>query len=220
MTTLNILRKRMEKRMKALRTLLALVAVVAVLISSGCALVYADEYVNLAYRSTVAANDGKLNAGVLQIENPTATGVQKKGTSYIIGNVKNCYGMKVADSLTSSLVADWVAGALQTELRAAGYSPQLVETLSPGCPRGIKIKIDRVWAEQDMGLWTVGAVADVSFTMQIVKDGQLLKEVDVVGRGQRTRGGMGEAKQKTESLEVALRECMKVAVAEIGKSTI
>lgn len=185
------------------------------LISSGCALI--DQKVPLTYNQGVAAGDaGKY--GAIQIEKPTSPDLEKKANGLVIvGNVKNTYGMKTADTVTGDSVSDWVAKALTIELTNAGFTPEVVDDIGAS-GQGIKTRVLRVWVDQDPGFWTVGAIGEVQMRVALYRDGNKIKEFDVESKGQGSRAMMGDDATKRDSLRVALEACMKKAIPIIKET--
>ena len=180
------------------------------LLSSGCAFV--DQKVPLIYNQGVA-NVNAGNYGAIQVEKPTSPDLQEKNNGlFIIGNVKNTYGMKTADTVTGDSVSDWVTRALTMELEAAGFIPQIIDDIGTSTGKGIKTRVLKVWVEQDPGFWTVGAIAEVQLRIALYRDGNKIKEFDVESKGQGNRAMMGDNATKRESLRVALEACMKKVI--------
>jgi len=186
-----------------------LVAIVLVaFFSSGCAFV--DQKVGLRYEQALTSGKGK---GPIEIATPVAPTLEtKKKGFFIVGAVKNTYGMKTADTVTQDSIPQWIANALKTELEAAGFDVQLVNNLSRPVKRGIETRVVKVWVDQDPGLLTVGALGEVQFRMALYRGTNKVKEFDVDGRGQGSRSLIGDAETKAQSLQVALQACMKKAI--------
>jgi hypothetical protein len=188
---------------------------VLMLISSGCALV--DQKVPLTYNQGVADSNAD-KYGVIQVEKPTSPDLQKKSNGlFVVGNVKNTYGMKTADTVTGDSVSDWVANALSIELKTAGFTPQVVEDIGTS-GQGIKTRVLKVWVEQDPGFWTVGAIGEVQLRIALYRDGNKIKEFDVESKGQGNRAMMGDDATKRESLRIALEASMKKAIPIITET--
>lgn len=184
--------------------------IVFVYLTTGCAFV--DQKVPLAYSQAVAGVEGGQGQSV-QVETPTGAELKenKKGLC-IVGNVKNSYGMKTADTVTENSVPQWIADAMCVELEAAGFAPQTVDTLPATAERGISTRVIKVWVEQDPGFWTVGAIGEVQLRISLYRGGEVVKEFDVESKGQGDRSIVGDAKTKEESLRTALEACLKEAM--------
>ncbi len=185
-------------------------ALVSICLSSGCAFV--DQKVPLEYNAAVADVEGGQGQSVV-VAMPICPEMEttKKGLC-IVGNVKNSYGMKTADTTTEDSVPQWITEALCVELEAAGFTPQTVEEMTSATERGVSTRVIKVWVEQDPGFWTVGAIGEIQLRMALHKNGQIVKEFDVESKGQGDRNVVGGSKTKEESLRIALEACMKEAL--------
>uniref|UniRef100_A0A7C4EK99 Lipoprotein n=1 Tax=Thermodesulfovibrio aggregans TaxID=86166 RepID=A0A7C4EK99_9BACT len=185
----------------------------AVLLIS-CAFV--DQKIDLTYERTVNAKGGSGEVFIAKPKNNT--GLNKKPTGeWIIGTVKNTYGMKTADVVTSNDIEDWIVKALMQELSFAGYTVTPVIELPEDVPKGIDLTILKVFVDQDVGFWTVGAISDVQFTVEIWKNGVKVKIFNVIAKGDE-RSIVGSAETKGISLRKALQSAMQQAVPEIIKT--
>jgi hypothetical protein len=142
------------------------------------------------------------------------TSLQRKETSYIIGTVRNGYGIKTADAVTSDRIDDWVASAFSGELGRAGYAVRRLEALPPDGGRGLQVVIRRLWVEQDPGFWTIGAITDLAFVMEIYTRGQLLKSVLIEAKGD-SRTMFATSGHKEDSLQKALEAAMVQAMPHV-----
>lgn len=194
-----------------LKTIVILAGILTIL---GCAFV--DQRVELSYETVVNAKGG---SGDVFIAKPKEThNLNKKSSGeWIIGTVKNTYGMKTADVVTGNDIGDWIAGALLKELSLAGYNVIPVTELPEDVPKGIDITILRVFVDQDVGFWTVGAISDLQFTVELWKNGVKVKILNVSAKGDE-RDVMGTAQTKGISLKKALQSAMSQAVPEIIKT--
>jgi hypothetical protein len=185
-------------------------AIVLLCLGSGCAFV--DQKVSLTY-DEAAADVHSDRGGAVDVEMPVCPEFDKtKKGLCIVGNVKNTYGMKTADTVTEDSVPQWIADALCTEIKAAGFEPQTVDKLPAATERGIGTRVIKVWVEQDPGFWTVGAIGEVQLRIAVYRNGEVVKEFDVESKGQGDRNVIGESTIKEESLRIALQTCMKEAI--------
>ena len=187
------------------------VALLASASMAGCAFV--DQKVDLSYERTVGAKGG---AGDIMIAKPVEMqSLTKKGENvWVIGSVKNTYGVRTADTVTDNNLGDWVVRALTQELTDAGYLISHVDKLPPGIPKGLDVTVLRVWVDQDPGFWSVGAISDVQFNIDIWKNGTKVKTVNIAGKGD-DRSIAGTAETKGLSLKKALQAAMRQAVPEL-----
>jgi hypothetical protein len=184
--------------------------IVLACLGSGCAFV--DQKVALNYKQAVADAHSD-RGGSVKVEMPVCQEFkQSKEGLYIVGNVKNTWGMKTADTVTDKSVPQWIADALCAELKAAGFAPEVVDRLPTTQNPGVRTRVIKVWVEQDPGFWTVGAIGEVQLRMAVCRGDTIVKEFDVESKGQGPRGLFGDAVTKEDSLRVALETCMKKAV--------
>lgn len=185
--------------------------VLLVVFSSGCAFV--DQKVDLTYEKQGISDSGE---GKLYLEKPKKLKNLETNEEgyYIVGTVENTYGMRTADCITKHDISDWVAGALISELKHAGYEVVPVEELAENINKGIAIKILKVWVDQDPGFWTVGAESNVHYIVDVFKYGKKVASLDIKGIGDE-RSGVGSAKTKGISLRKALTSSIEKAVPQI-----
>lgn len=196
-----------------MKSLQMLVGIAFIVFGSGCAFV--DQRISLRYSSQTRSVSAGVGDRLLLVAVPEGSDrLNRKGNSYIIGNVKNTYGMKTADTITDDNVGDWIIAAFSQELQTSGITVRRVERLPEVFDSGINVVILRVWVDQDPGFWTVGAVSEISIILEIYSKGDLLKKVAIDGKGDR-RGMLSTSGDREESLEKALRAVMAQAVPEI-----
>ncbi len=114
----------------------------------GCAFI--DQRLDLAYERGTTAVPGR-GSGIVAITKPTGPELDVKNGQAIIGTVKNTYGMTTAKAIANTPVQEWIMGALSTELTGAGYQVQSLDSLPANCPRGVEVRIVKVWVDQDPG---------------------------------------------------------------------
>ncbi len=179
----------------------------------GCAFV--DQKVDLAYERTVNARGG---SGEVFIAKPKEHhNLNKKANGLVIGTVKNAMGMKTADVVTENNIGDWIVGALVQELSVAGYNTKTVSALPHDVSKGLDLTVLKVFVDQDPGFWTVGAISDVQFTVEIWKNSIKAKVLNIAAKGD-DRSMMGSAETKAISLRKAMQAAMQQAVPEIIKT--
>lgn len=165
-----------------------------------------DQDVGLTYTPAVNETGGN---GALSIARPDTVSVHKNNKGqYVIGTVRNGWGMKTADTVTNDSPAGWIALALKTELDWAGYDVTLVESLSNSESKALKPSVDRVWVDHDMGFWTVGAAAEVSFRVKVMKYGQVADVIAVREEACPRSMVGGSASQKGQALQSAIQAAM------------
>jgi len=188
-----------------------LLLITLALLLPSCAFV--DQKVDLAYE---AANIGTGGSGDVYIARPIDNITQDKNAKgqLIIGTVKNTYGIKTADVVTEDSVSDWIVNAFTQELSFAGYKVHPVESLPDEVSKGLQIFIFRVFVDQDPGFFTVGAISEVCYNVQIWKNGENIAQINVKGKGDE-RSAMGSAETKGLSLKKALEASIQEAMPQI-----
>ena len=187
-----------------MRKPLLAVAIPFALLMTGCAFV--DQRLALKYQpqGPAVATATRSTEVVLSVRMDTDLQRRKEDVGYIIGTVKNGYGVKTADAFTTDRVDDWIAGAFTSELTRAGFTVRRLDPLPPQVGRGLQIIIRRIWVEADPGFWTVGAITDLTFVMEIYSQGQLAKAVLIEAKGD-SRSMIGGSERKEDSLQKALQ---------------
>jgi hypothetical protein len=125
--------------------------------------------------------------------------------------------MKTADVITENNLGDWLVGALVQELSFAGYHTKTVSTLPNDVSKGLDLTILKVYVDQDPGFWTVGAISDVQFTVEIWKNGMKAKALNITAKGDE-RSMVGSAETKGISFRKAMQAAMQQAVPAIIKT--
>lgn len=183
----------------------------ALLVLANCAFV--DQKVDLSYEKVVNARGGSGEVFIAKPKNSHNLNRKPSG-DWIIGTVKNTYGMKTADVITSNDIGDWIVSALMQELTFAGYSVKPVTELPNDVSKGIDLTVLKVFVDQDPGFWTVGAISDLQFVVEAWKNGVKVKSFNVAAKGDE-RSMAGSAETKGVSLRKALQAAMQQAVPEI-----
>ena len=192
---------------------LSLSAILTVgLMATGCAFV--DQRLSLKYLPPPAAETRPARPTEVLLAVKMDTSLQRKETSYIIGTVRNGYGIKTADAITSDRIDDWVASAFSGELGRAGFAVRRLDALPPDPGRGLQVVIRKLWVEQDPGFWTIGAITDLAFVLEIYSRGQLLKSVLIEAKGD-SRTMFATSSHKEESLQKALEAAMVQAMQHV-----
>ncbi len=189
--------------------------IVAFLLLSGCAFI--DQRVSLKYMP----EDGGATPPTSETPMTLLTRVnvavkldRKADNSYVIGNVKNGYGMTTADTITSDNLDDWVVAALTAELQSRGFKIQRMDQFPSAFDAGVSLVINRVWVEQDAGFWTVGSITQIILLADLYSRGELVKKVSIEGAGD-SRSIYSSSGDREESLQKAMRAVMAQLVPEI-----
>lgn len=155
--------------------------------------------------------------GVMTLLTQVDIGVKldtKSDGSYVIGNVKNGYGMTTADTITSDRLDDWIMAALTAELEGRGITVKRVEQLPSSFDVGARLVVTRFWVEQDAGWWTVGAITQLNLIGDLYSKGELVKKVAIEGTGD-SRSVVSGTGDREQSLQKALRAVMAKLVPDI-----
>lgn len=193
------------------RVLFLSLTVTLALLATGCAFV--DQRLTLKYLPPSTDTRPTRPTEVL-LAVKMDTNLQRKETSYIIGTVRNGYGIKTADAVTSDRIDDWVASAFSGELGRAGFTVRRLDVLPVESERGLQVIIRKLWVDQDPGFWTIGAITDLAFAMDIHARGKLLKSVVIEAKGD-SRTMFATSSHKEESLQKALPAAMAQAVQHV-----
>ena len=128
--------------------------------------------------------------------------------------MKNSDGEVTGDILSAFSPEDMVADALRQELLAAGYKVDCGPTMPSAVGKGIALAGIQIAVDEEAGIPKVDANGKVKVSMDIWKEGHVLKHVSyesdasdfaVINRDNLPR----------EIIEQGLREVMRQAVSEI-----
>ena len=178
-----------------------------------CSCAFVDQKIALTYDPSVNATGGSGELFVSKAVEMQSLS-QKSGGLWIIGTVKNTYGMRTADVVTDNNIGDWVVGAFSQELRTAGYDVKPVTQLPTGVTKGMDVTILRVFVDQDSGFFSVGAISDLQFNVDIWKNGVKVKTINIAAKGD-DRSMIGGAETKALSLKKALQAAMQQSIPEV-----
>lgn len=177
-------------------------------VGSGCGMYDCDVF--LSYDRTVAGVRSD-QGGIVYVESPACPGLilaAGQSRSVVVGDV-DIGGMPGAGRMvTIDSVPQWIADALCVELKAAGFTPQVVDNLPTTADRGIRTRLVKIWVDGSCisTLTPVDATANVHLRMVLSQRGSIVKEFDVMGYG---------TANADKSLTIALENCMKKAMPTI-----
>jgi hypothetical protein len=129
--------------------------------------------------------------------------------------------------VTQDSPGDWVRHALRTELAAAGFRPRIVDSLPPGCRRGVELELRKVrlgecWRPFGGADWDN---AQVALQLRLTLAGKVAREELIEGEGRGPDRPHQAAydrhyvlQSKQQALSLALQNCMKRAVTVIAES--
>jgi len=175
-------------------------------LGSGCGIY--DRQVCLVYNQAVSGvhND---QGGCVYMEVPSCPKLVKQGkTSRIVGEIDISGSANIGSVLTTDSVPEWIGNALCMELKAAGFTPQIVEKLPPTADYGIGTYLVKAWLDGSAftTFSAMDATADLHLRMTLYRRGEVVKEFDAKGSG---------CCEPQESLTIALENCMKKALPVI-----
>jgi hypothetical protein len=142
--------------------------------------------------------------GPVQIEMPADAVLHRFGDGQQTIGTAGDAGMYNGAATVGRSPAQWIAGAYRDELALAGYQPQIVDRVPPDAARAIQLEIARIWTNQQGGLFTVGAVADLRFRLTIIRNGLPVEQIEVTCKGQ-DRNVVHTEDQSEKAMESALR---------------
>lgn len=184
-------------------------------ILSSCAFV--NQRVDLTYDKAVQASGG---SGEVLISKPKINLILKKDSDWVIGNARNPVGQKTADVVTGSNIGDWINGALIRELSDAGYKTKPVSAMPQSVSKGIEVTVNKLFVDdkliqQDR---VYGAETDLIFSLDIWKDDNKVKTLNVTAKGGEKYHDYFSPEKKNVSLKKALQSAMQQVIPEIIKT--
>ncbi len=193
------------------------IALKFLLISSlltGCATV--DKRVDILYKPAVhnASGSGTLHLGQLGVQKPG--GGDSTPVQWILGEVKNEDGEKVASIVTDTAPADLVTDAFTQEFKAAGYTVLSAQTPTAEVKKGVNLTNVTIRLNEVSSLLKAEAKGTIDISVEVWRDGDKLRKLDyeavysdsaVTGRDQLL----------PDTLQKVVQAAMKRAVPEIIK---
>lgn len=131
----------------------------------------------------------------------------------VVGTVRNGFGMRTADVVPTNNVADWVTGAVATELRASGYTVAEGAGGETNDPDAVFVSGDVLNVFCDMYMSYTGQVSLLT-KVSIGKRELLAKHYS--GEGSAGLAMAATSESYSESLGLALRDALRKFVAELG----
>jgi hypothetical protein len=182
-----------------------------ILTGTGCA--FTNQQVSLEYNPYGRFTGG---SGRIEIARPVQQHrLQVDGDGrIIIGTVRNTFGMHTANVVTGDDIGDWIALALEAELRPAGYFVDFVDTLTNRTAKGIRILVQHVFVNQMPGFWIVGAKTTIKLIAELVQNGRHVATLQEEGFWE-TGSAFGSAGSKEKSLRKGLENCLDKLVPRI-----
>ncbi len=192
--------------------------VVAASLLSGCA--FGDRVTELEYPPAapegVAQAAGPLPSTVPHTDRPDVVVGEfqdPRPEKKKIGFVQNTYGMTTANVLVASDVAEWIRGALVTELNANGYRASLGKFADATAKDLIVTgEIEKVLTK---AYFTYNS--EIIFSAKIQRAETSLSNRKYVGHGGGDLNLASTAKSFGQSLALALQEALRHLVADIRK---
>jgi hypothetical protein len=133
----------------------------------------------------------------------------------VVGTMRNGFGMRTADVISTNSVPDWVMRAMKMELQNNGYAVQ-TESIGGDRPTGasavVSGQILNVFCDMYMSY-----TANVSLVARVSRDGKEVLKKQYQGEGSAGIAWAGTAESYAQSLALALASVVKQFVAELDK---
>ncbi len=186
------------------------IMVLAGLFISGCGGV--DKKVELRYERLGGLKGG---AGELYIARPVEKHniAKKPSGAFILGRIKGTD----ADVVTEDSISDWVMSALSEEFTFAGYHVKVVPELPESAPKGIKVVIFKVTANQEAGLVTMKSNTDLKISFELWKGKRNVRNLSVE-TGAEEKGMDRSPEPVNTALKKALQKAVEKTVPDIIKA--
>jgi hypothetical protein len=152
--------------------LLSIVAIVGMLILSGCAR-YAHN-VNTLYEPSAAIHGG---SGEIYIVIPENQQTQSSGIKWVLGNVSDAENRKIDEVVSSRSPAETIQAAFVLELKKGGYTVIPTTKHHEGEQQVIDLTKTEIELEQISALASLEAKCRVMVGMNVFKGGQLIKRL-------------------------------------------
>lgn len=177
---------------------------------------FVDQTVNLDYTPQGYAPKGSGEVVTGAPQSAFINEVNAKG-QLVVGTVRNGFNMKTADVIADQDPAEWISNALAEELKLAGYT--VVPSDKPiidDAPKAIELTVTRVFADQDTGLVTVGAISTLNYEIVVKSNGTKLLRLPVHYSGDVSdRSLIGNESLKSASLKEALERSLSEAMPKV-----
>jgi len=196
------------RMLKGVSLLLAFAALQA------CAFV--DQEVELGY---TPHGYGPAGAGTVVTAAPNAAyhnAVTLEGR-LVVGTVRNAMGVQTADVVPLSDPSEWISDAIAAELELAGYSVEKsVDQTVDNAARAVELSVFNVYADQDVGFATIGAISTLDYEIVVKSNGQELARIPVMYSADGSeRSLIGDAALKSASLKEALEKSLAEAMPQV-----
>ena len=152
-----------------------LVMIVAGAMTAGCATV-GDQRVDILYRSSANATGGSGDLYLVQEAQAPSGGTTP--IQWIIGDITNKDGEKVANIVTDMAPADLLASAFDQELKTAGYNVLHVDSMPGDAVKGLDLKSVSIKMEEKKSLIEVNATCRVKISVEPWRNGKAVNKLD------------------------------------------
>lgn len=187
--------------------------VIVLMLFTGCALV--DRNIPLTYKCSNLESGKNGNFYIEKPKEITSLPHNKKGQSDI-GDIRNSYGMRTADVVTTTDIGEWIASAYAQELTHAGYSVHTVPSLSEETTKGVRFAFKHINIDTDIDFFTIGAIAQVNYNILVFIDGKKVGTIDVEGASE-TRAGVISDEMYSTAIQQALGDAVKKSLPYLLK---
>ncbi len=190
-------------------------------VATGCA--FGNRHATLVYPPEEESKDP--GPGVAEASPaPAVTGepiillqfADKRSKGRVIGEVQNGFGMHTADVVTEDSVAEWVTGALEMELRKAGY--EVIDGEDLESPATGPVVIGEVLAVYCTAYWSYDG--EVSFVASVKEGGKEILKKQYTGKGSAGTNWTATARSYAQSLSLALADAIGSLVDDLNAVTL
>ncbi len=192
-------------------------ALKVLLISSfltGCATV--DQRVDILYKPVVHDATGSGTLYLAQVEGQNPGGGGPAPVQWILGEVKNEDGEKVASVVTDTAPADLVTDAFTQEFKAAGYTVLPTQALTAEVAKGINLSSVTIRLSEVSSLLKADAKGTIDISVEVWRDGRKLRKLDYEA-DYSDSAVTGREQLLPDTLQKVVQAIMKRAVPEINK---
>ena len=139
----------------------------------------------------------------------------RRADQKVVGTVRNGFGMRTADVISTNQVDDWVTQALKTELQNNGYSVHITSGDDSSKAANAVVSGEVLKAFCDMYF---NYNAEVSLLIKVSRDGKEILNKNYTGEG--SAGVVVSATEKSfgQSLALALAAALKPFVVDLDKA--
>ena len=152
------------------KSILISIMLFSVLLISGCVTV--NQRVDLLYEPTGTAKGGFGEFNLTEAPDIRPHSGEKIGGQWVLGNIFDKDGEKVANVVTSRSPNDLIIDVFSQELKSSGYKAvQVIKSLPTGVGKGLRIVDVKIDLDKTTKLFMSEATCSVKITVQPWRDG-------------------------------------------------